>query len=104
MNKNVEYLINKKRTKAELEVLRKELNIGNPIIPYNRFGKYHLISTALKSSSELQSVKPKQSRYIDENTGKEHFYNPMFWHLEKYNNQQIWMILQLVDEKNDYAK
>ena len=102
MNKNVNYLINKKRTKAELEVLGKELNIAPPNVTYNRLCKYYMIEKLLKASPELQALKPIESKYIDHQTGEEHGYNPMFIHITKYNNQQVWMILQLVDEKNDY--
>lgn len=104
MNKNIKYLTDKKRTKAELEVFRKELNILVPNITYNRLCKYWMIDTLLKASPELQAEKPIESKYIDHQTGEEFGYNPMFWHIEKYNNQQIWMIFQLVDENNDYAK
>lgn len=104
MDKNIKYLIDKKRTKAELDAFMGELTIPTPNTTYRSLCKYWMLEKILKASSEIQAVKPMESKYIDHVTGEEHGYNPMHIYMQEFTNQQIWNIFQLLELDDEYAK
>jgi len=104
MDKNIKYLIDKKRTKADLDAFMVELTIPAPNTTYRSLCKYWMLEKILEASSEIQAIKPMESKYIDPQTGEEHGYNPMFCYMEEFNNQQIWNIFQLLELDDEYAK
>ncbi len=98
MNTDLKYLIDKKRTRAELDNLMGILNISEPNVTYRSLCKYYTLELILEAAPEVQAVKPFEPLIENGKIVEGHGYNHMFWHMEKFTNQQIWLIINRINE------